>query len=315
MELTPIPERGLERADIHEAFARFLRLNVAQGDASPHTIRAYYSRVRPFVAWCEGEGIDPALSSEEDILRYRAHLVEEGYARATIGSRLSALRQFYAAAVWRGLRPDNPAEGVKAPADRTAPEERIKYVPLEGFKRLLEAPDASTPKGRRDRAILVLMALHGLRVAEVASLTIDDYRAGQPSWVTVNGKGGKARQVYLTARTQAQLVEWLAAREAGPGVRAIFTTLARRVKGTALGTRGLRRVVDGYLGRLDLKEEGVSCHSLRHSFATWSLMGGAKLLSISAALGHSSIETTQTYAKVVDRVRENPTVFLERLMG
>jgi site-specific recombinase XerD len=79
--------------------------------------------------------------------------------------------------------------------------------------------------------------------------------------------------------------------------------------------RAIRYQVDGYLTTVGLKAEGVSCHSLRHSFATWSLAGGAKLLSISQALGHSSVETTQVYAKIVDKVRENPTLYLERMMG
>jgi site-specific recombinase XerD len=121
--------------------------------------------------------------------------------------------------------------------------------------------------------------------------------------------------VYLTQRTAGILEQWLAVRRAAPGVRTIFTTLDNRTDGQPITTRSLRRVVDSYLEETGLKEAGISCHSLRHSFATWSLAGGAKLLSISQALGHSSVETTQVYAKVVDRIRENPTKYLEGLMG
>jgi integrase/recombinase XerD len=74
-------------------------------------------------------------------------------------------------------------------------------------------------------------------------------------------------------------------------------------------------MVDGYLDRADLKADGISCHSLRHSFATWSLAGGAKLTAISGVMGHSSIETTQAYAKIVDRINENPARYLDALMG
>ena len=73
-------------------------------------------------------------------------------------------------------------------------------------------------------------------------------------------------------------------------------------------------MVDAHLEALGLKEAGVSCHSLRHSFATWSLAGGAGLVSIQDALGHSSVETTQVYAKIVDRMRENPALYLEKLL-
>jgi len=91
MMLTPVSERDLERADLEEAFAHFLRLNVAQGDASPHTIRSYHSNVAQFVSWCEGEGIEPASAGEDDLIRYRAHLIERGYARGTISVKLSAI--------------------------------------------------------------------------------------------------------------------------------------------------------------------------------------------------------------------------------
>jgi integrase/recombinase XerD len=312
--LVATDKAGLTRPDILDAFAAFLRLNVAQGDASPQTIRSYHAHVGQFVEWCDEEGIEPAGAGEEDLEGYRRHLVEADYTRGTIGVKLSAVRRLYQAAVWRGLRPDNPAEGLKAPREATGQAERIKFLPLEGFKRLLAAPDDKR-KGKRDWAILALMGFHGLRVAEVAGLTYDDYRAGSPCWVTVTGKGAKTRQVYLTQRTAGILEQWLAVRRAAPGVRTIFTTLDNRTDGQPITTRSLRRMVDSYLEETGLKEAGISCHSLRHSFATWSLAGGAKLLSISQALGHSSVETTQVYAKVVDRIRENPTKYLEGLMG
>jgi len=74
-------------------------------------------------------------------------------------------------------------------------------------------------------------------------------------------------------------------------------------------------MVDGHLEALGLKDDAVSCHSLRHSFATWSLAGGAKLESIQDTLGHSSPETTRVYARIVDKMRENPTLYLEKLLS
>jgi integrase/recombinase XerD len=99
------------------------------------------------------------------------------------------------------------------------------------------------------------------------------------------------------------------------GARAICLTLDNRTEGQPITTRSLRRVVDSYLEETGLKESGISFHSLRHSFATRSLAGGAKLLSIGQVLGHSSVETTQVCAKVVDRIRQNRATYLEELMG
>jgi site-specific recombinase XerD len=187
----------LAKGGILDAFAAFLPLNVAQEDASPQTVRSYHAQVGQFVAWSDEEGIEPPLASEEDLEACRRHLVEAHYTRGMIGVKLSAVRRLYQAAVWWGLRPDNPAEGLKPPREATERAERIKLLPLESLKRLLAAPGQSR-KARRDRAILALMGYHGLRVAEVAGLTVDDYRAGSPAWVTVYGKGSKTRQVYLT---------------------------------------------------------------------------------------------------------------------
>jgi len=304
----------LATADILDAFAAFLRLSVAQGDASPETIRSYHAHVGQFVDWCTAQELNPAEASEETLERYRAHLVGEGYGRGTISVKLSVVRRLYEAATWRGLRPDNPAAGLKAPKERGTRADRVKYLSLAGLRELLDAPDKATPKGKRDRAILALQGLHGLRVFEVARLEIGDLHLGDPAWVTVVGKGAKARQVYLTTRTKKTLETWLAVRPSGGGHRRVFTTLDPRTAGEPLSRRSVRRMVDAYLSALGLKEGGVSCHSLRHSFATWSLAGGAKLEAIQDALGHSSVETTQVYAKIVDKMQENPTVFLEKLL-
>jgi len=304
-----------QTGDLLARFADFLRLNVAEGDASPETLRAYYAHARDYVAWCAAAGLNSATASYDDLVAYRKHLVDHGYSRGTVAYKVAALRRLYEAARSWGLRQDNPAEGLKPPKDTTAPEDRRKFLPLEGLARLLAAPQGDTPRARRDRAILALMAYHGLRVSEVAHLVITDYAAGDLPRLTVHGKGNKQREVYLVDATTRLLDAWLQVRQARPRVKAIFTDLDNHHRGQPMTARAIRYLVDGYLADLGLKAEGVSCHSLRHSFATWSLAGGAKLLSISQALGHSSVETTQVYAKIVDRVQENPALYLGRMLG
>ena len=95
-------KNDLETGDVLADFGRFLRLHVADGDASERTIRAYYSNARAFVEWCEGQGIDPAQASEEDLIVYRRHLVDR-YARSTSALKLAAVKRLYEAACWRGL--------------------------------------------------------------------------------------------------------------------------------------------------------------------------------------------------------------------
>ena len=313
-QLTPAPV-PIQEADLLEAFADFLRLDVAQGDASPETVRTYWSQVQSFLAWCEVQGVHPALATEEDLKAYRSALITQGYARTTVAARLNAVRRFYAMAQVRGYRSDNPAEGLKAPPDRTDRMERVKWLPLTAIHRLLKAPDPATVKGKRDRAILALLAIHGLRVVEVVRLEVDDLdtEAREAGTLAVLGKGDKRRTALLVEQSATALDEWLVVRPqvAAEGEQALFVSLQRNEgRGTAMTRRGVRAMVDGYLSVLGLKREGVSCHALRHSFATLSRAAGAQLDAIARAMGHASVTTTQVYADIVDAAAENPARFL-----
>jgi integrase/recombinase XerD len=295
--------------DLGQALADFLRLSIADGDASPKTVASYLTEVRQYTQWCESEGINPARATEDDLRAYRSYLVGH-YRRGTVATKLAAVRRFYDAALWRGLRPDNPAKGLKAPKEKTTREDSVKCLPLEGFKRLLALPDNA-----RDKAILALMGWHGLRVEEVTNLNrVDLNLGGELPTLSVTGKGSKTRKIHLIERSAAALSAWLEVRPKSDD-SAVFVSIGNRGRGERLTTRAVRYMVDSYLEQAGLKADGISCHSLRHSFATWSLAGGAKLTAISGAMGHSSIETTQVYAKVVDRINENPARYLAALMG
>jgi site-specific recombinase XerD len=135
--------------------------------------------------------------------------------------------------------------------------------------------------------------------------------------VRVLGKGRKVRTVHLINHTAGLFADWLEVRQAVAlnGVTALFVVVGPNGTGTALGPRGIRYVVDKYLTDLGLKSEGISCHALRHSAATWSRAGGARLDAIAGMLGHASVTTTSIYAHIVDRITENPARYLEELIG
>ena len=312
--MTPcIPD---EPTNLTEIFGRFLRLHVADGDASPTTVRTYHAQATQFVTWCQQCDLSPASATEEDIIAYRKHLVEAGYRPTTVALKLAVVRRLYEAIRWRGLRHDNPAAGIKAPRDRTSRDERVKYLPLEGLKRLLAAPQGDGPLARRNRAILALMGVHGLRVAEVAGLQTEDIDLSTGE-VRVLGKGRKIRTVHLIDHTVGLLAAWLDLRQtlALDGVSALFVVVGPNGTGTALGPRGIRYLVDKSLSDLGLKAEGISCHALRHSSATWARAGGARLDAIAGMLGHASVTTTSVYARIVDKITENPARYLEEMLG
>lgn len=308
-----IVENNLITAELDSAFADFLRLNVAQGDASPKTIASYRTEVRQYSLWCQDQAINPARATESDLLTYRRYLIETGYSRGTIATKLAAIRRFYEAATWRGLRPDNPAAGLKAPKEKTAREDKIKYLPLEGFKRLLSAPVVTTTAGIRDRAILALMGYHGLRVEEVCTLELDNLELDNLA-ANVIGKGSKTRKINLIEQSVMALAAWLKIRPVIDSPT-VFCSLANNTPAGPMTTRAMRYLVDSYLDQTGLKAQGVSCHSLRHSFATWSRAGGASIDALAAEMGHSSTQTTLLYAKIVDRMQENPAKYLAALMG
>lgn len=328
LTLTTVPA-PLAQADALAAFGDFLRLRVAHGDASPATIRTYRGHVATFVEWCAAQGINPAQATEGDLEAYRAALVAAGLKRDTVALKLAAVRRFFEAATWRGLRADNPAAGLKAPRNRTSREERIKFLPAGYIDRLLATVPGDDAQARRDRALLLLFALQGPRVAELAALNLGDLDLdGDPPMARVIGKGDKARTLYLVTTDRAALVAWLQARadiiaemhteRPGPFDDALFVTLHSNQEGDAgrrMTARSIRRHVDAALAAAGLKRQGVSCHSLRHSYGTWSAYAGAPVASISARMGHSSIDTTGTYVKVADAMKQNPAAYLERWAG
>jgi site-specific recombinase XerD len=305
-QAAPVTPTTLERA-----FADFLRLDVAEGDASPETIRAYTGQLQAFLAWCEAERIHPALATFDDLKAYRKALVEAGYARSTIAAKLNAVRRFYTMAKAHGYRPDDPAAGLKPPPDRTSPADRRKWLPLQAIARLLEAPDASTIQGKRDRAIIALMATCGLRVSDVAHLDVADVDL-ENHRLSVLGKGKKLRTIPLEPESAAILADWLAVRgqAAQEDETALLISLHHPDPGTRMSRRAISCRVDGYLMALDLKRVGISCHALRHSFATLSLAAGARIHVLQKVLGHASVSTTGIYSDIVEAEAENPARFL-----
>jgi integrase/recombinase XerC len=160
------------------------------------------------------------------------------------------------------------------------------------------------------------MGVHGLRVAEVAGLQTEDIDLSTGE-VRVLGKGRKIRTVHLINHTVELLAAWMEVRQAVAlvSVSALFVVIGPNGTGTALGPRGIRYLVDKSLSDLGLKAEGISCHALRHSSATWARAGGARLDAIAGMLGHASVTTTSVYARIVDKISENPARYLEEMLG
>jgi integrase/recombinase XerC len=225
--------------------------------------------------------------------RYVVSLQAEGAARATIARKLACLRSFYRFAQREAEVERNPAQHVLTPRRG----ERLPNVlTVQEMASMLLVPDLGTPQGLRDRAILELLYAAGLRVSELVALDfngIDWGRAEARIW----GKGSKERIVVLGQLALTALKRYIEhgrpALAAGKSSGALF--IHRR--GGRLSDRSVRELVGTY-ARLAGIDRAVSPHTLRHTFATHMLDGGADLRVVQELLGHSNLATTQMYTHV-----------------
>ena len=256
-----------------------------QRELSPHTIDAYRRDLSQFFAYCDEEEVTSIEAVERlHARRYLAVLSAGGYSKRSMTRKASAVRSFYNDASRRGSASVNPFEGVSRPKlDKPLPH----ALPARTLIHAIETIEPDTPVGLRDRALIDTLYSTGLRISELASLTVDDVGSDM---ITVLGKGRKTRRVPIGRPAQESVRRWvsqgrpnLAGPEAG-------TALWVGVRGGRLGARGIRSVVRERVATFP--------HALRHSFATHLLEGGADLRTVQDLLGHTDLATTQIYTAV-----------------
>jgi len=272
-------------------------------DASPHTQRAYATAVRHFLTWAAGPAaVDWHRPGRRQLRAYLSALSVEGLAKRSVASRLAALRSFYRYGRREGWVAGDPWAAVVTPR---LPGRLPRVLEVADVERLLDAVQGSAaavgakPLELRDRAIVELAYAGGLRISELSALTIPDLdlRRGE---VRVLGKGRKERMTLLGAPARDALETWLA--QGRPLLRARTGvpddgTLFLNHRGAPLGVRGMRERIDRLVVRAGLPD-GVSPHTLRHSFASHLLEGGADLRVVQELLGHTSLASTQIYTHV-----------------
>ena len=289
-----------------EPFLDYLRLN---RNLSRHTVRAYESDLSQFLAFAtERLGREPLVEDfDHRLVRgYLASVYERRQASSSSARKLAAVRTFARYLCREELLEGNPGTLVPAPkVERRMPA----HMAVDEMGALLAAPDAATPLGLRDRAILELFYASGLRLSELAGLDLEDVNLSS-RMVRALGKGGKERIVpfnpaaaaairgYLPARRELQL----RGRTAGAAStrdreRGRDDPLFVNYRGGRLSSRSVARMLERYVKLVGAKR-GISPHALRHSFATHLLERGADLRAIQELLGHSRITTTQRYTHV-----------------
>jgi site-specific recombinase XerD len=285
---TPAPEPDPQV----EAF-----LAVLAARRSPRTVDAYRRDLADLAAFARKA---PSAVDAEEVRAWLADLRGRGQAAATISRRAAAARTFFRHLMLLGARPDNPAADVDLPRRRRKLPRTLSPREVE---RLIEAADGTTPRARRDRALVELLYGAGLRVSEAVSLD----RAGvdlEAGLVRCVGKGDKERVVPLGSHAVRALRSYLA--HGRPHLdRRHRPELFLNAQGGALTRAGAFLILKRLAAKASLDPERVHPHLLRHSFATHLLDGGADLRSVQEMLGHADLGTTELYTHVSERRRRD----------
>lgn len=291
--------------------ANFIGYLRGQKAYSEHTVRGYRVDLRQFREFLASKKSTPVEDGTEeglgpvDTLLMREYLAGlfGRYTRTTIARKISSLRSFFHYLENKGLVEDNPAAQVSTPRlEAPVPT----YLPVDDMFRLLERPEQGDTRKLRDRAILEVLYSCGLRVSEVESLQVTSIDPDQ-RLVRVIGKGNKERIVPIGRLALKAVRAYLDASEGMRrkiGLRPGEGTLFLNRSGGSLSSRGIARVVKRQAREAGLPGS-ISPHSLRHTFATHLLDGGADLRAVQEMLGHASLSTTQKYTHVtMDRLME-----------
>ena len=283
-----------------KAFLQFLRLN---RNASVHTVRAYESDLSQFLDHAAAlvavkrAALEPSHLDRTALRAFLADLHKRGLSRASAARKLAAARSFLRYLRREGMVDDDAGAMVPTPKrDVRMPV----HLSEQEMARLVTAPAADGPLGRRDRAILELFYASGLRLSELAGLDADDVNLSA-QMVRALGKGGKQRIVPFNKSTASAIRAYLRDRATligdRPRGRAKADPLFVNYRGTRLTVRSIDRMVRRY-ATVSGARLGVSPHALRHSFATHLLQRGADLRAIQELLGHARLSTTQRYTHV-----------------
>jgi integrase/recombinase XerC len=282
---------------MHEEIDQFIRYLATERNVSDHTLDAYLGdleQFREFLYQDRGTNAGAELVDHLLIRRYLA-LLHKSHKKSSIGRKLATLRAFFKFLLREGKVVKNPAELVATPKR----EKRIPFhLTIDEVIALINAPKGNKLLSLRDQVILEILYSCGMRVSELTSLDLAniDLEAGL---VRIMGKGNKERIVPLGSYARKAITVYLEAR-GNPAAAPLLIN----ARGGRLTSRSVARIIDKYILKLATVKK-ISPHTLRHTFATHLLEGGADLRAIQELLGHSSLSTTQKYTHVsIDRLME-----------
>ena len=285
--------------DAATALADFLA-SLQGRNASPGTVTEYRRNAGEFLAFLAERGVDWRRPDRATVRAWLGTLADRDLSASSVGGRLAAVRSLYRHALRLGRIEVDPLAGVRAPR---RPSRLPRVLSVDEAESLVTAPSRGVPRdealARRDAAMLELLYATGMRISELANLTLDRVDLGRQR-LRVVGKGNKERQLLFGAPAALALRHYLeVARPTlasrGDAGSAVFLN----AMGRPLSVRGSRMVIERWASAIGAPSR-TSPHTLRHSFATHLLEGGADLRVVQELLGHANLQTTQVYTHLSD---------------
>lgn len=282
--------------EIAAAISSFLTHAKVEKGLSPNTVSAYRRDLMKFCEFARKRKLTPGTVSRDDLVDFLAGLYRQHLESKSVARHLVSLRNFFRFAQIQELISADPTINLESPKIRRS---LPGYLRLEEVEKLLAQPDAKTPFGLRDRAMLEVLYSAGLRVSELVGLRVSDLDT-KAGCVRCIGKGDKERIVPIGKKALGMVERYL--RDARPkmlGKSPASPTLFVNRRGQPLSRVGVWKILSAYGRRAGLRV-ALTPHMLRHSFATHLLERGADLRSVQLMLGHADISTTQIYTHVVE---------------
>jgi integrase/recombinase XerD len=280
-------------SDVDRILMEFLGYLTIEKGLAANTCSAYERDVSKYLNFLVGAGIADLNSVEaENVTAFLDSLKKSGMAAASVSRAIASLRAFHKFLVLENQLPSNPTEDLRSPRK---PLRLPGVLTIEQVRAILEQPFPETGRGRRDRAIIETLYSCGLRVSELVSLNLADLDF-EDGYLLCLGKGSKQRLVPFGWAAKEALQDYLLSRSALSRGSHLEQAVFLNAQGRRLSRQSCWKITKKYAAKVGVKN--LYPHSLRHSFATHLLKGGADLRAVQEMLGHASISTTQIYTSL-----------------